>query len=117
MNTTYTCFLELLNIKHPAFHIIYDKLFNSQQSKLLMIKEFNNMRERSERAKFLCLGYKVNNWRIEKNHGPKQQLEKILGPHFRRLCEYIILMANDLPFRSCYTLLIIPFYLPHGIRK
>ena len=61
-----------------------------------MIKEFKNIRERSERAKFLCLGYKTNNCRIEKkNAAPKRQLDKILGPrarplrpHFRRLCVY-----------------------------
>jgi len=59
-----------------------------------MIKDFKNICERSERAKFLCLGYKTNNWRIEKKTAaPKQQLDKILGPrlrpHFRRLCKHL----------------------------
>ena len=44
-----------------------------------MIKEFKNIRERSERAKFLCLGYEVNNWRIEKNHGPKTATRQNIG--------------------------------------
>jgi len=63
-----------------------------------MIKEFKNIRERSERTKFLCLGYKTNNWRIGKKTRPqKRQLDKILGPqarplrpHFRRLCQLIV---------------------------
>jgi len=36
-----------------------------------MIKEFKNIRERSERAQFLCLGFKTNNWRIEKKPRPQ----------------------------------------------
>ena len=65
-----------------------------------MIKEFKNIRERSERAKFLCLGHKTNNLRIGKKCGPKRQLGKILGPrarplrpHFRRLCTVITLIT------------------------
>ena len=38
------------------------------------------MRERSERAKFLCLGYKTNNWRIgKKNRGPKTATRQNIG--------------------------------------
>jgi len=41
-----------------------------------MIKEFKNI---SERAKFLWLGYKTNNWRIEKNRGPKTATRHNIG--------------------------------------
>jgi len=44
-----------------------------------MIEEFYNIRERSERAKFLCLGYKANNWSIEKYCGPKKATWQIIG--------------------------------------
>jgi len=44
-----------------------------------MIKEFKNIRERGERAKFLCLGYKTNNWRIGKNRGPKTATRQNIG--------------------------------------
>jgi len=44
-----------------------------------MIKEFKNLRERSERAKFLCLGYKTNNWRIKKKRGPKTATRQNIG--------------------------------------
>jgi len=67
----YTCFLELSNIQHPAFHIINDKLFNSKHSKLLMIKEFKTFTSEASAQNFLCLGYKTNNWRIEKKLRPQ----------------------------------------------
>ena len=45
-----------------------------------MIKGFKNIRERSERAKFLCLGYETINWRIEKkNRGPKTANRQNIG--------------------------------------
>jgi len=44
-----------------------------------MIKEFKNICEQSERAKFLRLGYKVNNWRIEKKHGSKTATRQNIG--------------------------------------
>jgi len=44
-----------------------------------MIIEFKNIRERSERAQFLCLGYKTNNWRIEKKGGPKTATRQNIG--------------------------------------
>jgi len=50
-----------------------------------MMKEFKNIRERSEGAKFLCLAYKINNWRIEKNsicrmeYGSDPNYELVIG--------------------------------------
>jgi len=58
-----------------------------------MIIFFKNIRERRDRAKFLCLGYKTNNRHIKKNAARKWQLDKILGlrsgPHIRRLCIFV----------------------------
>jgi len=44
-----------------------------------MVKEFKNIRERSELAKFLCLGYKTNNLRIGKKRGPKTATRQNIG--------------------------------------
>ena len=43
-----------------------------------MINVFKNIRERSDRAKFLCLGYKTNNWR-KKKRGPKTATTQNIG--------------------------------------
>ena len=44
-----------------------------------MIKEFENIRERSERAKILCLGYKTTGVSEKNNRGPKTATRQNIG--------------------------------------